>query len=221
MCRLRLGVLCGWSPAEVELDRERQAGFSRANFRVACYHLHRRPHQRPGFARRPAPTRTRDASTKLLPFGANDICQPRADLTAISCAAAALTVCRLAAASIRGASARTGGAVTCAAAGRDSGSVFGGVLLVGHRFLLVSFSASCALKRADVHRPETLQCPRHKQKKRNGRHADSGAAPRAWPGYGKSGFGLVCQNNSIKNCFSMRGRPTQQPATASRMHSVT
>jgi hypothetical protein len=165
MCRLRLGVLCGWSPAEVELDRERQAGFSRANFRVACYHLHRRPHQRPGFARRPAPTRTRDASTKLLPFGANDICQPRADLTAISCAAAALTVCRLAAASIRGASARTGGAVTCAAAGRDSGSVFGGVLLVGHRFLLVSFSASCALKRADVHRPETLQCPRHKQKK--------------------------------------------------------
>jgi hypothetical protein len=108
--------------------------------------------------------------TKLLPFGTNDIGRPEGGLTAIACAAAALTVCRLAAASIRRASARTGGAVTSAAAGRDSGSVFGGVLLVGHRFLLVSFSASCAFKRADVHGPETLQCPL--QKKQNGRHAD-------------------------------------------------
>ena len=73
------------------------------------------------------------------------------------CTAAALTVRRLAAASIFGASAGTGGAVAHAAAGRLSGSLFNGILLRGHRILRVRSSASCAFKEADVRPFETLQ----------------------------------------------------------------
>ena len=64
-----------------------------------------------------------------------------------------VTFGRPAAASVLQADERAGCTVTCATAGDLSGSLVG----IVHYLLLVSFSASCALKGADVGPPETVR----------------------------------------------------------------